>query len=347
LVHRHELAPVLSRRADRLFAFLLLLLAGPAVASGLFSEHSIVDVGLTGPLSTVIDGRKGDPGHSFELTTAGRSQPVTVSLRGRSRLRLCSFPPLRLEFEANADGESEFAGVDGLKLVTHCRAGKRAQQDLLEEYAAYRMFALLSDASYRVRLLDISYTDTDIEGNGRELSRMGFVVEPKDAFVERVSGARVDATAVSLRSLNERQAALVYVFQFLIGNTDWSLVMADDDDRCCHNIDLFDIDGLRFIVPYDFDLSGIVNARYAHPLPEMKISRVTQRRYRGYCIATEALLGALREIKARREDILEVLAQIPGFPSKEAAVKRNYLDRFFDQAEDEARMIRKFEAGCL
>ena len=44
----------------------------------------------------------------------------------------------------------------------------------------------------------------------------------------------------------------MFIFQYLIGSTDWSIVAAEADEYCCHNVDLFEIDASLLVVPYDF-----------------------------------------------------------------------------------------------
>ena len=209
------------------------------------------------------------------------------------------------------------------------------------------MFNLISDVSYRVRLLHITYTDTDGRLSENVFDRHGFLVESASALAERVGGQPVDVPGVSRRSLDSQQAATVYIFQYLIGNTDWSLVTADEDDTCCHNGDLLDIGTSRYYVPYDFDLSGLVNAPYARPDPSVRISSVTKRKYRGYCISTDAIQEALRAIRARRADFLELIGQLPGLSQKEVAAMTKYIERFFVRTEDEDKALRSFERACL
>lgn len=242
---------------------------------------------------------------------------------------MCHFPPLRLNFAVGDTAQSIFEDQDKLKLVTHCREGDSAQLDALQEYAAYRIFNLISDVSYKVRLLHITYTDTDGRLKENTFNRYGFLIESASALANRVGGKPAHVTGVSLSSLDSQQAATVYIFQYLIGNTDWSLVTADGDDACCHNGDLFHIGSVAYLVPYDFDLSGLVNARYAQPDPSLRISRVTQRRYRGYCVSSDSLKDALTAIKARRVDILDVIRQLPGVSRKEIEATAKYLDQFF------------------
>jgi hypothetical protein len=157
----------------------------------------------------------------------------------------------------------------------------------------------------------------------------------------------VDVPAVLLSSFDKQHLASVFVFEYLIGNTDWSLVTNEADDSCCHNGDLFDIGSSRYYVPYDFDLSGLVNTRYARPDPSLHISSVTIRRYRGYCISAEALLNAIRAIAGEKNDILGVVTQMPGLPGKDIEKATRFLEKFFEQADKADKLARSFERRCL
>ena len=333
-------------RLGKLLTLVLLVHVSHASASSLFEENAVLEVNLTGPFGSLFkeDDRKELP---FVLRADDLEHTIKIRVRGKSRRRVCSFPPLRLNFAANDTVQWIFEGQDRLKLVTHCQDKKSAHLSTLKEYAAYRIFNLISDVSYRVRLLHITYTDTDGRLKEKELDRYGFLIESSAALADRVGGRPEQVAGVSLRSLDDQQAAFVYIFQYLIGNTDWSLVTANKDDTCCHNGDLLEIGSDRYFVPYDFDLSGLVNASYARPDPALNISRVTQRRYRGYCISTDALKDALGAIKARRVDILDVIKQLPGLSEKENAATVRYLDRFFDKAVDTDKIVRSFDRLCL
>jgi hypothetical protein len=330
-----------------LLALVLLIHGSYASASSLFEEFTVLEINLAGPLSSLFEQESDLKALPFVLDANDLEHTIKVKVRGKSRRRLCSFPPLRINFATEDTVRSVFEGQDKLKLVTHCRNRGSAQFSTLKEYAAYRIFNIISDISYRVRLLHIIYTDTDGRLKERELDRYGFLIESSSAFADRVGGQAEHVTGVSLRSFDEQQAATVYIFQYLIGNTDWSLVTADEDDTCCHNGDLFEIGSARFYVPYDFDLSGLVNASYARPDPSLNISKVTQRRYRGYCISTYALRDALSAIKTRRADILDVVNELPGLSQRETDSTVRYLEKFFDRANDEDKILRLFERQCL
>jgi len=325
----------------------VLVLACPVGASPLFEDDAILAVDLTGPISALIDEKKNRMELPFVLRVDGVEHRIKVRVRGKSRMRVCDFPPLRLGFSKDDPEETAFAGQGKLKLVTHCKNNASANADMLEEYAAYRIFNLISDVSYRVRLVEITYRDTDGRMKETTFVRKGFFIESAAELADRTGGEPVEVSGVSLNSLDEEQAAAVFVFQYLIGNTDWSLVTADADDTCCHNVDLFDIEALRFAVPYDFDLSGFENAPYARPDSSIGIRKVTQRRYRGYCISSGALTGAINAIVGRKDDILGTLAQVPGLPEKNIEAGTKYLGKFFDQAENVSKLERSFERRCL
>lgn len=336
-----------SLKSIRFVPLILLACAAPGGASTLFEEAAVIDVRLTGPIASLIEKSDAHPELSFLLEADGRQHSVAVRVRGKSRTELCKIPPLRINFSESDTAGTVFAGQDKLKLVTHCKKADSYRVNVLEEYAAYRIFNLLSDVGFRVRLLRITYVDTDARSDDESERRYGFFIETTDELASRIGGRPVEAEGVRLGELNAQQAATVYIFHYLIGNTDWSLVTADGDDYCCHNGELFAIGEEIFVVPYDFDLSGLVNAKYAKPLPEMRISRVTQRRYRGYCIATDALTDSLRAIVAKQAEILGVIEELPDLSDRDIRSNTKYLRQFFDKAKNEEKLIRRFEQRCL
>ncbi len=331
----------------KIFPLALLCVAAQAGASPLFNDNAVIDVELTGPIGSLIKNKKERNELPFVLKANGVEYHIQVRVRGKSRLRVCEFPPLRFNFSGRNTEQTVFAGQDKLKLVTHCRDRNVAQADALQEYAAYRMFSLVSDIGYGVRLLRITYRDTDERRKNEVIVRYGFLIESQAELADRIGGRPAKVTGVSLRSLDDRQAALVYVFQYMIGNTDWSMAKADDDDVCCHNGDILEIESKHFYVPYDFDLAGLVNAKYAYPDPALRIRKVTQRMYRGYCTSRDTLQSALRMVRKRKVDILGVLSEIPGLPEDEQAMSIDYLSQFFTRAEDEEKMLQSFERRCL
>ncbi len=326
------------------------LLPATAPATALFDSDEIIDVQLRGPLGTISRARHEEERteHPFVLSVEGSEIPVDVRVRGKSRVEACTFPPLRLNFSEGAADGTPFEGQDKLKLVTHCRSGQESfENNTLEEYAAYRIFNLISDISYRVRLLRIRYEDTDERLRRLDHTYYGFVIESDDELAARVGGNVEKATGVLYSRLDTVQTARVNVFQYLIANTDWSFVSHLEEEMCCHNLDLIEKDGGLFPVPFDFDLSGIVNPSYARG--EARRKRITTREYSGYCRSPiDSVAAALDEIVELRSQILAVVEAVPVVGRANSDSRVQYVDRFFaEAADDREKLVRQFEKGCI
>jgi len=317
-----------------------------AESAPLFDGADLLEIELTGPISSTIEDRDLREERPVVRTLDGVGQETWVRVRGKSRSRkaVCQFPPLRLRFE-NATGV--FAGQNKLKLVTHCRNSERGDADVMEEYAAYRSFSLLSPVSYRVRPVRITYSDPDGRLSEHARRRYGFFVEPTEQVAKRTGASALELEGLNLSRLNPDHAALVYVFQYMIGNTDWSLVTGDGDAHCCHNGQLLELNGQIHYVPYDFDLAGVVNAPYARPDSSLRLRSVRMRRYRGFCMQPETLRAALRTVVQHEADIYGVFRTTPGIGDKQKEAGVAYLGRFFKDARKEEELLSHFEKRCL
>jgi hypothetical protein len=332
--------------AVRIVTCLAALLALSSLrAAPLFEDTAVIDAVLEGPLGELMDSPDSREQLPFTLRVDGTEHAVKVRLRGKSRLRVCDFLPLRLNLKKGDVDGTLFAGQDKLKLVVPCHTSRRGEANLLEEYAVYRIFNLLTPASYQVRLLRMTFRDSAADGDTGTLHT--FLLEPEVQLAERLGGLRSDRAEVALGWLDEQHMALVYVFQYLVGNVDWSLVLPEADDRCCHNGTLIETGAELLYVPYDFDLTGFVDAPYAFPPPDLRLKSVTQRRYRGFCTDRDYLRQALRTIVAKRPEIVDVVQSLPVLSGKDKASRIAYLDQFFRAAGDEERLLDRFERRCI
>jgi hypothetical protein len=208
------------------------------------------------------------------------SRPVEVRARGNFRRDKsnCNFPPLRLDFPRSQMEGTVFEGQNRLKLVTPCNDGRdNYQRYVYLEYLAYEVFQLFTPVSYRVRLVEITYVD--IEEDYESRTKYGFLIESDDQMAERNFSRVLEMSQLHPAAVDSEYAVLVAVFNYMIGNTDWSAAQF-------HNVLLIQNQGGHYrTVPYDFDFSGAVNARYAtvSPLVADRIRRVTQRLFRGFC----------------------------------------------------------------
>src|SRR6185369_7014294 len=116
---------------------------------------------------------------------------------------------------------SLFAGQKKLKLITHCRNSASFQQYVLLEYAAYKIYNVLTPHSFRVRLANIDYVDS----NGRPIiSRIGYFLEDLKEVAER-NGTKVTHAPerIPVPDLSSPDAARYGLFQHMLANHDWSM----------------------------------------------------------------------------------------------------------------------------
>jgi len=332
---------------------LLLLLFPIAICADglpLFDADESLNIVLEFPLKTVLKEAADRPvvdGTAHYVNAEGEtvSLPVQISTRGRSRLEACKFPPLSLTVKKKSAKGTVFEGQKKLKIVTHCRNNSIFKSYVQQEYGIYRAFNVLTDISFRVRPLNVTYRDT--ENESAEIQEPAFFIERIGEIAERTQLKRQRVRRVEVTQLDPAYATLHALFQFMVGNTDWSVKMAPEDSDCCHNGRVLSPPGESLgwmVVPYDFDQSGIVNPRYAAPAPQLGISTVRQRLYRGRCIHNDQLDGVIGLFNERRAELEEAL-----FPDGIRNVKSaaGYIASFYRTINDAKQRERSIEKRCL
>jgi len=319
----------------------------------LFQNHEILQVRIEAPFTTIMSERDSDDYsegllHIVESTGAERTFDLKLRTRGhyRGKAEHCHFAPLRINFRKKQVKGSEFHGQDKLKLVTHCENfGSKYEQSLLLEYLSYRILNQLTDLSFRVRLLQVDYIDTEKDGKTR--SKYAFLIEDDEELSKRIGLEMASIEAVTTEQLDQRQTAFFSVFQYLIGNTDFSAVRGAADSACCHNAALFAGPDDRYIpVAYDFDLSGFVDAPYAAPNPNLKIKDVKQRLYRGFCSHNDFLDEAIRKVVDNQSDIMHLIATQDGLSKGSRRKASRYIAKFYDRVSNPAKVERYIVKEC-
>jgi len=275
------------------------------------------------------------------FSSSGDTGSVKVALRTRGifRLKRCSFPPIRINLPARKVEHTPFAGQDKLKLVTHCHGDRASERNLLKEYALYRAFNALTDSSFRVRLAHITYVDT---ARADTVIRYGFLIESDEALARRLGTAVLVADKVPDFVTDTSYMTLVAVFQYLIGNTDWSVwgrhnIALLRDTAASHRL---------LAVPYDFDFSGAVGAPYAVPPEQLPIKSVRERLYRGYCQPDTVLSPVLARFRAAKDSIYASVRAVPGLPERDIRGVLDYFDDFFHAIDDRGTVQREFVRRC-
>jgi hypothetical protein len=325
-------------------ALLAFLLAAPLAytqddgdVAPLFGSHEPLEVTIEAPLTTLMDERPDEEyldGTFSYVGDDGAEHSLDLKIRTRGNFRrqkkTCDFAPIRLNFKKKQVKDTEFDGQDKLKLVVHCKFDQPYYEQLvLKEYLAYRFLQVLTDKSFSVRLLHINYVNTEDDST---TTRYAFVIEDNDDVADRLGMESIKSADISHDDLDPAQESLVNLFQYMIGNTDYSLVKGEDPEDCCHNSELLTATGEAPYtpLPYDFDLAGLVNARYAVPNPQFKLRSVRQRRYRGVCEQNELLPGTIQHFLDHRDAIYAIIDDLAPLDSSNRKDITGYLDSFFE-----------------
>jgi len=332
---------------------LILLLAVTAAngQEGLFDSVEPLALTIEAPMRELIRKRLDKP--EFEaavIYTAAsgefRSIPAIISSRGNARLLACDFPPIRVEFTPEAVKGTPFEGERRLKMVTPCARGKKEQGWLVQEYGIYKAFNFVTDYSYRVRRLDVSFRDT---GSSRwERQFPAFFIEATGELADRVGMASLRPPEIAAAQFEGETLTANILFQFLIANTDFSIKRGPRGEGCCHNGRVVAPAGQQdgyVIVPYDFDQAGVINTNYALPDERLRIRSVTSRLYRGFCWQNDMLPAAISRFNDHREVITSALAPDEISSNKRKRAVR-FVDGFYEIINDPEELEKRVIAKC-
>jgi hypothetical protein len=309
-------------------ALSLMPLFTDAQTPSLFDDESLLEITLSGDLTSLFKDREGEP-QNFDIQLMyvdSEQKPVTIPLKSKTRGKFrrsmghCEFPPIFLNFAKGSVKNTLFENQDKLKLVMPCKGDKY----VLNEYYAYKIYNLISDYSFKVKLLKINLQDSDPKAKQKD-PFYAFLIEEEDLMAERNNMVPVKEELIRPEDLNPPEFLNMAIFQYMIANTDWSV-------QYRQNIKLVKdpITGRLVGVPYDFDHAGIVGAPYAKPAEQLEMVSVRERRYRGYCIEDMEVFNDVFELyQSKKEEIYSVYTSSPYLDPKYAKSTLKYLDDFY------------------
>jgi hypothetical protein len=255
------------------------------------------------------------------------TQNIIINARGQFRRSECYMPPLKLDF--HTDTTSPLYSLGSLKLVGPCKFTNNNEELLLKEYLVYKMYNLLTEKSFRVRLMELTYEDS--RGKRKSLTKYNFFIEDVDAMAKRNGCKEYENDKILTEQTNRKQMTLVALFQYMIGNTDWAVPKN-------HNIRLIrskkDTLTPAYAVPYDFDYSGLVDAYYAIPTAQLGIEKVTERVYRGFPRTLEELEETIMLFNQQKENIYSLILNFDLLSEKTRKNMTSYIDIFYKQIND-------------
>ncbi len=264
------------------------------------------------------------PAHLTFTDVFGQVQEwdLEVGLRGKFRRQRCDYPPLKLNFSKKELKAAGLEKYDKYKMVTTCSADPLAGNLVLKEYLAYRAYNILTEKSFRVQRLLITYVDTN--GNHPDRVEQGFLIEETDELADRLGAEEIESAlgqpAEAYAPAAEATQALV---QYMVSNGDWSMVLA-------RNIKVFKgADGQLIPVGYDFDFSGWVGAPYASPTSEIGQQSIYQRVYQGYVQPDQTMREVADSFREHRREIMDLIDNFGDLAVEDRTTLHRFAARFF------------------
>lgn len=306
---------------------------GPSTLFEHMQTTPLLQVTLEMDIESLIDNKKTNDFHPAKFSFRNSQGEMTdwdieVRVRGRFRRMTCEFPPLKLKFPKKEMKAEGFGKHNDVKLVTHCMEDKKAVETLFREYLTYQMYANLTDVSFRTQLISITYRDTK---TGAETTTYGILIEDADELAERLNTKECeDCYGMTKEDYDRSNIQIHDLFQYMIGNTDWSSSMA-------RNMKVFkpeNGEGEKLVAPYDFDFSGLVNAEYAKPNVDLQQKDVRDRYFLGLDWTEEEWESTIQLFQDKKSDIMTTIDRFDMINKKAKKDMKKYVESFYIQLDE-------------
>ena len=342
-----------------LFSFILLPLASaaqriktdqisetPYTKGGLFNNDEILHFKLSGNLSKLFSDRSDSSSYYPVLIEYFNkdSNKVSIHLNTKTRghfRRLksnCKMPPLLLDFpKEDKTVTSVFMGQNKLKLVVPCQG----DDYVIKEWLVYKLYNLITDKSFTAKLVLVDFEDSSTHRIKKE-THYCILLEDEKKMSIRNDMYIWKKQMIAMQDINTEAFKKMAVFQYMIGNTDWSVPYLQ-------NIVLITNDSSKapFAIPYDFDHAGIVNAPYANPASELGIESVRERIYRGFCEKNKnSFLETFALFNHLKNDIYNLYINCPLLNHSYIKFVIRYLDNFYKIINNQNFADAEFRKPC-
>jgi hypothetical protein len=311
---------------------------------GLFDNDDIFSITLKGDIKGLVNDRLKKP-KKFPMEMAYIKEnsseatlPVEVRTRGHFRRRkgICYYPPLLIDFPKVGPHHSTiFSEQKKTKLVMPC-AG---DEYVVREWLVYKLYNLITPKSFRARLVKVKLED--VKNKKSSSPQYGILLEEEKQMAGRNNMIIIESKMKPHQTkLND--FLTMAVFQYLIGNTDWSV-------QYFQNIKLVATNStdIPTTVPYDFDHAGIVDAPYAKPAEELQMTSIRQRRYRGYCMENLQLFDSvIVHYNRLKDDIYKLYTSCTLLDAKYIKSTTQYLDDFYKTINNPKAWQKDFAYPC-
>ena len=309
----------------------------------LFQSEEILNLSLEADFKTVFsvtDDSTYFPAVLYLTDNNGLQRTIDIQIRTRGNIRrekdVCLFTPLRLNFPKNETENTPFEGQKAIKLVTHCNRPDFNEQNTMIEYLIYKAYNVLTDSSFKVRPALINYIYSGKKAD--TVRKFAFFIEREKHLVDRLRGIEIESKKFNPNLLNPFPSCLMDMFQYMIGNTDYS-------SYDLHNVVLVSDSTRRFPpvpIPYDFDWCGLISANYAVPHPVIGTESVSERVYRGFKKEPFIVQRTIEEFNNRKQAIYDVFENYELLDADRKSKVIKYLDGFYEVINNEKKVKVEF-----
>lgn len=284
--------------------------------------------------------------HNAEMTYALKdglqvSHSVQVWPRETIRRKFCSLPPLWVNMDNSASKSDSLREVFRINMVVPCKNAAQYEPYVLREYLAYKIYNITTPLSYRVRLVRLSIIDT---GKGNEVTEdWAFFQEPDELMTLRLNGTWIKKDDLSMSGLNPEAINSLSMFQYMIGNVDYSVTGR-------HKLNILTLNSgnpTGFLpVPYDFDYSGLVNTDYAIPGEHLGTNTVRERYYLGPCRPEQVHKETFQGLAQFEDEIMAYIQDFEYLDEKGKTDMIEYLESYFKESGESWFIERKIFPTC-
>ncbi|NOQ27938.1 MAG: hypothetical protein GQ564_21455 [Bacteroidales bacterium] len=300
---------------------------------GFFEDDDALDLTLKFDIKKFIDEKMDEiylpASLSYKISdTIVINKQVRIKSRGIVRKDFCYFPPYFLNIKNTELPDNILSDIKKVKVVSHCKNSEVYNNYILKEYLVYKIFNIITDYSFKVRLLNVKYIDTGRKD--KTVTYRAFMIEPEKLLAERLDALLINMDNFGYNQTDTAITTVMSLFQYMIGNTDYSITGR-------HNLKLITLkDHTKqsiIPIPYDFDFSGFANTHYAKPQSSISIENVTDRYFYGMCRTNDVYINAMNIFREKKEEIFSFILTCEYLDKKTMRQAINYLEEFYKELE--------------
>jgi len=263
---------------------------------------------------------------------------IKIRARGHYRRANCYYVPLWLKTSKNESKGTIFEEDKKVKIVLPCAKSNNSNDLIIKEYLAYKIFESIAPYYFQTKLIPIQLNEV-VNDKIIEHQLLGILIQDDKKLAASYHG-NIIKTNIHAKNQDPLCSVRNDLFQYMIGNTDYSVSYR-------HNEKLFFINNKIIPVPYDFDMSGLVNSSYAIVSVvnniELPITRVTQRMYRGFEQDEKIIEQVRQEFLDKQQKVYAIMDEYQIFfkDPKELVEAKKFIDGFYEILVDDKKFNNK------